>query len=60
MSRRARRRTHTTNQHLHDAIAVYLRMQAARTEEEFAALLAEHDRLTDAEGHPRLAHRTLV
>ena len=59
MSRRSRRRSHPRNENLHEAIAVYLRMQKATTEEEFQALLAEHDRLTDADGHPRLVCRTL-
>lgn len=35
-------------------------MQKALTEEEFQQLLAEHDRLTDADGKPRLVSRTLA
>jgi hypothetical protein len=35
-------------------------MQKATTEEEFQALLAEHDRLTDADGKPRLVARMLA
>ena len=34
-------------------------MQKAETEEEFRRLLAEHDRLTDADGKPRMLLRTL-
>ena len=45
--------------HLHESMRVYLAMQRATTEAEFAKLLAEHDRLTDADGLPRLRARTL-
>ncbi len=34
-------------------------MQKAESEEEFQRLLAEHDRLTDADGKSRLVPRTL-
>jgi hypothetical protein len=59
MSRHSGRRTRPKNQYLHESIALYLRMQKATTEEEFAALLAEHDHCTEADGRPRLAARTL-
>jgi hypothetical protein len=57
MSNRRRARRQPT--HLHETIRVYLAMQRATTEAEFAELLAEHDRLTDADGLPRLRARTL-
>jgi len=41
-------------------IDLYRRMQEAKSEAEFQELLAEHDRFTDAEKHPRMRHRTLV
>jgi hypothetical protein len=59
MSNRSNRRSNPKNDRLHESIAVYLKMQTAETEEEFQQLPAEHDRLTDADGKPRLAHRTL-
>jgi hypothetical protein len=59
MSNRTNRRSKPKNEHLHESIAIYLKMQKAETEEEFHQLLAEHDRLTDADGKPRLVHRTL-
>jgi hypothetical protein len=34
-------------------------MQKVESEDEFQLLLAEHDRLTDADGKPRLVARTL-
>jgi hypothetical protein len=43
--------------HLHETIRLYLAMQRATTEAEFAELLAEHDRLMDADG--RLRPRTV-
>ena len=39
---------------------MYFEMQRATTEEEFQRLLAEHDKLTDAEHLPRFALRTLA
>jgi hypothetical protein len=45
---------------MHESIAAYLRTQTAETEEKFQQLLAEHDRLTDADGEPRLVARTLA
>jgi hypothetical protein len=59
VSNRTNRRSKPKNDHLHESIAVYLKMQTAETEEEFQQLLAEHDRLTDADDKPRLAHRAL-
>ena len=60
MSNHGGRRSRRRPAHLHDTIRVYLAMQRATTEAEFAALLAEHDRLTDADGLPRLRPRTLA
>jgi hypothetical protein len=59
MSNRSNRRSMPKNDCLHESIAIYLKMQKAETEEEFQELLAEHDRCTDADGKPRLVHRTL-
>jgi hypothetical protein len=59
MSNRSNRRSMPKNDHLQESIQVYLRMQTAETEEEFQRLLVEHDRLTDADGKPRLVPRTL-
>jgi hypothetical protein len=59
MSNRTNHRSKPKNDHLHESIAIYLKMQKAETEEEFHELLAEHDRCTDADGKPRLVHRTL-
>jgi hypothetical protein len=59
MSNRTNRRSKPKNDHLHESIAIYLKMQKATTEVEFQPLLVEHDRLTDADGKPRLAARTL-
>jgi hypothetical protein len=59
MSNRTNRRSKPKNDFLHESIQVYLRMQKAETEEVFHRLLAEHDRLTDADQKPRLIHRTL-
>jgi hypothetical protein len=60
MSNHGSRRSKPKNDHLHESIQVYLRMQKATTEEEFAKLLAEHDWCTDGDGHPRLVPRTLA
>jgi hypothetical protein len=60
MSNRTNRRSKPKNDHLHESIQVYLRMQKAETEEEFQGLLAEHDRLTDTDQKPRLVHRSLA
>jgi hypothetical protein len=60
MSNLTNRRSTPTNDHLHESIRVYLRMQKAKTEEEFQRLLAEHDRLTDADQKTRLVHRALA
>jgi hypothetical protein len=59
MSNRTNRRSKPKNDYLHESIAIYLKMQKAETEEEYRQLLAEHDRLTDADGKPRLVARTL-
>jgi hypothetical protein len=59
MSNRTNHRSKPQNDHLHESIAIYLKMQKAESEEEFQELLAEHDRCTDADGKPRLVHRTL-
>jgi hypothetical protein len=59
MSNRTNHRSKPKNDHLHESIAIYLKMQKAETEEEFQQLLVEHDRCTDADGKPRLVHRTL-
>jgi hypothetical protein len=59
MSNRRNRRSKLRNEHLQQAIQVYLKMQKAESEGEFQRLLAEHDRLTDADGKPRLVARTL-
>jgi hypothetical protein len=59
MSNRTNRRSKPQNDHLHESIAIYLKMQRAESEEKFQQLLAEHDRCTDAEGKPRLVHRAL-
>jgi hypothetical protein len=59
MSNHVARRSRCRPPHLLESIAVYLKMQAATTEEEFQTLLAEHDRLTDADDVPRLVPRTL-
>jgi hypothetical protein len=59
MSNRTNRRSNPKNEHLHDSIAIYLKMQKAETGEEFLELLTEHDRLTCADGKPRLILRTL-
>lgn len=60
MQHRGARRSTPSNVWLRESIAVYLKLQRAATEKEFAALLAEHDRLTDADGKPRLRARTLA
>jgi hypothetical protein len=60
MSNHGGRRSRRQPAHLHETIRVYLAMQRATTEAEFATLLAEHDRLTDADGLPRLRQRTLA
>lgn len=54
-----RRRSFPKNEHLRESIAVYVAMQKVTTEEEYQEMLAEHDRLTDADGVPRLVARTL-
>jgi hypothetical protein len=59
MSNHGGRRSKPGNGHLHESIAIYLRMQRATTEAEFQELLREHDRCTDADGKPRLVPRTL-
>jgi hypothetical protein len=59
MRHRHTHRSRPKNANLHSSIRVYLEMQKATTEEEFHALLAEHDLLTDADGKPRLTARTL-
>ena len=59
MSNHGGRRGRRLPPHLHGTIQLYLAMQRATTEAEFADLLAEHDRLTDADGLPRLQARTL-
>jgi hypothetical protein len=46
------------NDHLHESSAVY-KMQKAESQEEFQSPLIEHDRMTDADGKPRLVARTL-
>ena len=57
MSNRTNRRSKGKNDRLHESIRVYLQMQRATTEGEFQHLLAEHDRLTDGDGKPRLVAR---
>jgi hypothetical protein len=59
MRHRQTKRSKPANANLHASIRIYLAMQAATTEDEFQALLVEHDRLTDADGKPRLTARTL-
>jgi hypothetical protein len=59
MSNLPTRRSRSRNDRLRESIAIYLRMQQAETEEGFQRLLAEHDRLTDADDKPRLVARTL-
>jgi hypothetical protein len=59
MSNRTNRRSKPRNDHLHESIGIYLKMQKAETDEEFQQLLVEHDRLTDADRKPRLVARTL-
>lgn len=59
MSNRSNRCSKPKNDHRHESLRVYLRMQKAETEDEFWQLLAEPDRLTDADQKPRLIHRTL-
>jgi hypothetical protein len=59
MTNHGGRRSRGQPAHLHETIQVYLAMQRATTEAEFAELLGEHDRLTDADGLPRLRQRTL-
>ena len=59
MSNRTNHRSKRTDKHLHEAIRIYLQMQKAESEEEFQRLLAEHDRLTEADGKPQLIARTL-
>jgi hypothetical protein len=59
MSNRTNRRSKPKNDHLHESIAIYVKMQKATTEEEFQELLVEHDRCTDADLKPRLVHRRL-
>jgi hypothetical protein len=59
MSNRTNRRSKPKNDYLHESIAICLKMQKAETEEDFQQLLVEHDRCTDADGKPRLVHRTL-
>jgi hypothetical protein len=60
MSNHGGRRSRRRPAHLHETVAVYLKMQQCQMEAVFAELLAEHDRLTDLDGVPRLALRTLV
>jgi hypothetical protein len=59
MSNRTNRRSMPKNDCLHESIAIFLKMQKATTEGEFQQLLVDHDRLTDADGKPRLFARTL-
>jgi hypothetical protein len=59
MANHGGRRSRRSPPHLQESIAVYLKMQESEPEEEFQTLLAEHDRLTDADGLPRLVPRTL-
>jgi hypothetical protein len=59
MSNRANRRSKRRDKHLDELIGLYLQMQKVESEEPFQRLLAEHDRLTDADGRPRLVARTL-
>jgi hypothetical protein len=59
MSNHGCRRSRRQPAHLHETIRVHLAMQRATTEAEFAELLVEHDRLTDADGLPRLRDRTV-
>jgi hypothetical protein len=59
MSNRTNHRSKPKSDHVHESIAIYLKMQKTESEEEFQELLAEHDRCTDADGKPRLIHRTL-
>lgn len=54
------RRSTPKNDRLHESIAIYLELQEATTEEEFAELLARHDACTDADDKPRLVPRTLA
>jgi hypothetical protein len=42
------------NVNQHESIPVNLQVQRATTQDEFQALIAEHDRLTDTDGEPRL------
>jgi hypothetical protein len=60
MSNHGGRRSKPKREYLHRSIALYLKMQAAQTEAEFQALLAEHDACTDADARPRLVTRTLA
>jgi hypothetical protein len=57
---RSNRRSKPKNDNLHRSIQLHLQMQKGETEDEFQPLLAEHDRLTDADGKPRLVLRTLI
>jgi hypothetical protein len=59
MSKRTNRRSKPKNTFLQQSIRVYLQMQKAETDDVFQRLLAEHDRLTDADGKPRLVLRAL-
>ena len=59
MSNHGGRRSRRQPAHLHESIQVYLAMQRATTETKVAKLRAEHDRLPDADGLPRLPARTL-
>jgi hypothetical protein len=59
ISNRTNHRSKPKNDHLHESIAIYLKMQKAETEGEFQQFLAEYDRCTDADAKPRLVARTL-
>jgi hypothetical protein len=60
MSNHGGRRSKPQRKHLHQSIAVSLKMQQATTQAEFQALLAEHDACTDADGRRWLVLRTLT
>jgi len=54
------RRTRANMDYIRKSLALHSAMERATSEEEFQRLLAEHDKLTDAQRFARFARRTLA
>jgi hypothetical protein len=54
------RRTRASMDYIRKSVALHSAMEKATSEEEFQRLLAEHDKLTNAQRYPRFARRTLA